>query len=488
MTTAALLQTRPAPVLDFGLVRTGFAYVAGLCAVLAPFSTVPLEFAVGGAVPWLIMRIIGIPTMPAALVYFFVWQWLQVFARAPQAWIDGESLSRGLYGPNVTRAYWYMMASLVVLALVFRLVLGSVKPATPAERTAHYKWQVNDLLRLFIAASIFAVVVAMAARFVPGAQQPLGALGQVKIVALFMLFTYVLSTGRGTKVMLGVVLFEIASGFSGFLSDFRSVFIFLAIAAFAARVKWSGTLAVGATIGLIVVLTLSLFWTSVKMDYRQFAAQSDESQAIVVPLSDRLAYLGSKALSPDIDLSKASYLLLIRLAYVDIFGSVIDVQEASPEPMAMRQWREAIGHVLAPRILFPGKAELSDSEVYTRLARGFTFEDIRMGTSISVGYMGEIFADMGFPGMLAGIAFLGFMIAGVIRLILTFQMPLIMREGCVMAFIANVATTGMEISLPKLLGAMFMFFLVFMMLNKFLFPKVVIWLDRRSAFARLRHS
>ena len=488
MTTAAVLRTRPAPTLDVNLVRLGFAYVGGVCAVLAPFSSVPLEFAVGGAVPWLILRIIGTPATPAALLYFFVWQWLQVFARVPQAWVDSETLSNGLYGPNVTRAYWYMMASLVVLALMFRLVLGNVKPATPAQRTAHYKWQVNDLLRLYIAGSVLGFVVVLAARVVPSAQQPLGALGQVKFVGLFMLFAYVLSTGRGTKVMVGVVLFEIAAGFSGFLSDFRSVFIYLGISTIAARIKWSGTVAVISIIGLMALVTLSLFWTSVKMDYRTFAAQSDESQAIVMPLSDRLAFLGGRALAPNIDLSRTSYQLLIRLAYVDIFGSVIDVQEASPEAMPMRQWREAIGHVLVPRMLFPGKAELSDSEVYTRLARGFTFEDIRMGTSISVGYMGEIFADMGFPGMLVGMAFLGLMIAGVIRLILSFQVPLIMREAIIMAFMSSMATTGVEISLPKVLGAMFMFFIVFVMLNKFLFPKVVKWLDQRSALARLKYS
>ena len=488
MTTAAVLRTRPESTLDLNLVRHGFAYVGAICAVLAPFSTVPLELAVGGAVPWLILRIIGTPAMPAAVVYLFVWQWLQVFARAPEAWVDGETLSNGLYGPSVARAYWYMLASLVMLAMVFRLVLGNVKPATPAQRTAHYRWQVNDLLILYIAATILSLGVVMAFRVVPTLQQPLSALGQLKIVAVFVLFTYVMSTGRGTKVMVGVILFEILSGFSGFLSDFRGVFVYLAIAAIAARIRWSGTIATAGVIGLTVLVTLSLFWTSVKSDYRTFAAQSDESQALVTPLSDRLAYLGNKAISPDINLGRTSYMLLNRLAYVDIFGSVIDVQEASPESMAMRQWREAIGHVLAPRIFFPGKGDLSDSEVYMRLARGFSFEETRMGTSISVGYMGEMFADMGFPGMLVGIAFLGLMVAGVIRMILSFEVPLMMREGIVMGFAFSMSRDGVEVSLPKILGAMFMFFIVFLMLNKFAFPKVMKWLDQRSAIARLRRS
>ena len=68
---------------------------------------------------------------------------------------------------------------------------------------------------------------------------------------------------------------------------------------------------------------------------------------------------------------------------------MITVQEATPEPQAMRQWSDALAHVLQPRFLFPGKAALSDSDVYVRLAKGDPTEEVRAGTSISVGYIGE---------------------------------------------------------------------------------------------------
>ncbi len=130
---------------------------------------------------------------------------------------------------------------------------------------------------------------------------------------------------------------------------------------------------------------LALFWTSVKGDYRDYAAQSSDSQAIVVPLSDRMEYLAKKASNfGDIDFGKTSYDLLIRFAYVDIFASVIDVQSLSPEPIFMRQWKEALEHVFEPRIFFPDKPDLSDSEVYMRLTRRFLFDEISQGTSISV--------------------------------------------------------------------------------------------------------
>jgi len=489
MTIAALAPARPPPTLDFSLIRRGFGYFACICAVVAPFTPEPLAFFVGALVPWVCLRMVGTPTMPAAVLYLVVWQWVQVFTRVLQTWIDGDTLATGYYGPNVARAYWYMLASLVVLALVYRAVLGGIKPSTPAQRTAHYRLRIRDLVMLYIATMFVASASAVAASVVPALAQPIGALGSVKVVAMFMLFTYVFSTGHGMKILIGVVLFEVASGFTGFFSDFRGVFVYLGIAAVAARIPWKGTTGAGAAVGAVALVSLALFWTSVKGEYRTYAAGSDESQGIVVPLSERMGYLGARAFTPGaVSLGDSAYMLLSRLAYVDIFGSVIDVQEAAPEPMPMRQWRDSIGHVLTPRFLFPDKPVLSDSEVYMRLARRFATEDVRMGTSISVGYMGENFADLGFPGMLVGIAALGLIIAGVIRIVMSFNLPLMVREGIVMALAFVMSRDGVEVSLAKTLGGMVMFLLVFLLLNKFVFGRVMVWLNHQGPAMRARPS
>jgi hypothetical protein len=490
MTIAALSSPRPMPTLDFTLIRRVFGYLACACAVVAPFTPEPAPFMAGAAAPWLCLRLVGTPTMPAAVMYLLLWQWLQIFARVPQTWIDGDTLATGLYGPNVVRAYWYMLASLVVMAAMFRAVLGGMRPPTPAQRTAHFHWQIRDLVLLYMATMAVAYVAGFAMYFVPGLAQPMEAVVRIKVVALFMLFTYVMSTGRGAKAMIGVVLFEVASGFTGFLSDFRGVFIYLAVAAVAARVRWTGTVAVGATAGLVSLLVLALFWTSVKTDYRGYVTGSSDSQQIVVPLSERMGYLGSRALAGggEISLADAAYMLLARFAYVDIFGAVIDMQETAPEAVPMRQWTEAFEHVLQPRFLFPDKAPLSDSEVYLRLTGRAATEELRLGTSISVGYMGENYADFGFPGMLAGVAVLGVLVAGCIRLLMSFQLPLMVREGIVMAMAFSVSRDGVEVSLPKILGALLMFVIVFLLLNKFAFPKVMTWLSRQQAAMKARPS
>lgn len=489
MTVATLPRAKPAPLLDYNLIATGLLYLGVLLALCSVFTPDPIPVAVGAFVPWLCIRIVATPGMPAAIVYLLVWQWVQIYARVTQTWIDGDTLATSMFGPSVAKAYWYMLASLVVYAVGIRAVLGRLKAPTLAQRTAHYTWNLNHLLTLYGVTMAFSTVAGSTLRnALPSLQQPIEALAQTKIVVLVMLFIYVLTTGRGFKIMLGVVLFEVGLGFTGLLSDFRGVFIFLAVSAIAARIRWTGTVALGSAIGLVVLSGLALFWTSVKMDYRNFASNV-ETQTINRSLGDRMGYLGGKALGAgDMSLAQSSYMLIIRLAYVDIFGSVISLQEISPEPVPMRQWQEALEHVLTPRFINPNKPVLSDSDVFVRLTRGLDMEDVQLGTSISVGYMGENYADLHFPGMLLGIAVIGFMVGGVTLMLMRFHLPQAMREGMVMGLMFIMARDGVEVSLPKLLGGMIMFTIVFLFLNKFVFPKIMEWLNRNPAAASLKHS
>jgi hypothetical protein len=145
----------------------------------------------------------------------------------------------------------------------------------------------------------------------------------------------------------------------------------------------------------------------------------------------------------------------------------------------MRQWREGLAHVLQPRFLFPDKAPLSDSDVYIRLAKGDPTEEVREGTSISVGYMAENFADLGFPGMLVGIFVIGVIMGGACRYFMTLKkLPWMVREGTTVVLVYSVAQGGMEVSLPKVLGAILMTTLVYIVVARFGYPYVIDWLNR----------
>lgn len=481
MTTTIVLPERTAARLDFAMLRRGSFYFAVLGVVVAPFVPDPVSYGGAACVPYILMSIIGQPTMPKGLVFVLLWQWAQIFARELLAILDGESMAVGVYGNDLLRAYWYGLAGLITLALAFRLVLSNIRPPTVQEYYGHERWRATDLILAYFVAAAGSVVLTYIARSISSLEQPFAAASQIKVVALFLLCTYVFTTGQGGGTLLFAVLFEILVGFTGFFSDFRGVFIYVAFAALAARIKWSGTASVAAVTWLAVLILLALFWTNVKGNYREYASGGSESQAIVVPLDERMGYLGNKVLNiGDTDWGETSYNLLYRFAYVDIFAQVIGVADSAPEPTAMRQWKEALSHVFQPRFFFPDKAALSDTEVYMRLMRADPFEQIRQGTSISVGYMGELYADMGFPGMLAGIFVLGILLSFVVKYFMSRPLPWMLREGIVMGLAYMMASTGMEISLPKFLGTLVMYFLVWSMIAKFALPIAMRWLDGRA--------
>lgn len=486
MTTTVAMGATPTARLDVELVRRGCLYVAIANVLVAPFAPDPMAYGVGAFGPFVLVSIIGRPAMPKALTFLLLWQWGQVFARAIQSVLDGESMGAGIDGADLLHAYWYSLASLVTLAIAFRLVLGNLRPPTSSEYHGHERWRPPDLVAVYLAAIVASVVFIFLSRSVPGADQPLQAAAQIKVVALFLLCTYVFTTGQGRGALIAVVVVEILVGFTGFLADFRAVFIYVAVAALAARIKWTGGTTAAALVWLAVLLTLALFWTSVKFEYRDYVTGSDEmSQAIKVPLEERAAYLGDKALNiGDTKWGETGYLLLTRLAYIDIFGQVIGVDKGNREATSMRQWKDALAHVFQPRFLFPDKPALSDSEVYLRLARADPMEALRLGTSISVGYMAENYVDLGFPGMLAGIFVLGVVLALVVRYFMTRSLPWMLREAIVMGLVYNVAATGIEMSLPKLLGATIMYFLVWSLIARFALPIAMRWLDQRAAARR----
>lgn len=472
--------------LDYALLRRG-AFIFGLFLLFfAPLSRDPIPFAAGAMVPFVLLAIVGTRNMPSAIAYLLCWQWVEVFAQVLLSSANGEAIGEGIYGPNVARAYWYMMASLIVLAMGFRVTLGNIRDPGIWARVAHRNWRPVDLFTLYLVSSVIAAAYPTASSMIPSLDQQLEAVSRVKIVATFLLFTNILSTGQGMRFLAITVVIELLTGFGGLFSDYKSVFIILGSAAVASRIKWTASLGVALVAWIVVLMGLTLFWTAVKQDYRAFATGSEESQYIKTSALDRYGYLGDKASSlGSIDWGVASYAMLTRLAYVDIFGSVIGVDEVTPGGVNSypRQWTEAIEHITKPRFLFPDKAQLSDTETFARLALGNADEIMRGGTSISVGYMAENFADLGFPGMLVGIFAIGAMVGAMARYFMMCPFPWMVREGIVMALIYTSGHTGLEGSLPKILGASIMFFIVYVIAARFAFNKVWNWLDERAALA-----
>lgn len=487
MASTLVSPIRIAPRLDYSMLRK-VSFGFGLFFVfISPACPDPLALGVGAFTPWLILRLVGTPTMPAAIAYYLLSQWLQVFARAFLALVDGEPMASSIFGPWVADAYWYMLASTVTLAFACKLVLGGIQPPTEQNWSAHLYWRPVDVFLVYLGSNLITQFAGLT--FGGALFQFFDAIARFKIMAAFLLFTSVMSVSRGWPFLFAVLGIEILSGMTGLLGDFRGVFVFLGTAALAAQIRWTARTTGYAALATFVLVFLALFWTSVKVEYRDIATGGSESQAFQSSLGDRAGYMVGRILGVgDIDWGAASKALLERLAYVEITGLVINVDLASSEQGKVRQWSDAVSHVFQPRFLFPDKAALSDTEVFIRLTKADVLENMRGGTSISVGYMAENYVDFGFPGMLGGVFAIGLMVALVIRFFFSFDVPWMVRQGTALAFVYSICASGLEVSMPKILGSSFTFAVAYGLALKFAFPMGQRWLETRARQAADREA
>jgi hypothetical protein len=143
---------------------------------------------------------------------------------------------------------------------------------------------------------------------------------------------------------------------------------------------------------------------------------------------------------------------------------------------------EAILHVLTPRVLFPDKPEVrSDTEVtarYTGLPLAVWADQ---STSISIGYLGELYIDFGVAGAVIAAFLIGLASGRAYRAIRDHtRTPGFINYGLCMMVALTLAT--FEIALIKLLGSVVTVIAAALLLQRWVWP--VLLSVRRPKFVR----
>ena len=230
-----------------------------------------------------------------------------------------------------------------------------------------------------------------------------------KVVGLFILGYWCFINETGYRFLLVVMAFEIAIGITGFFADFRAPVLALAIAALAARAsfRWSSIMIVS-LIGALI-FSLAVFWSDIKKDYRDFANGGAGGQGVVQPLDARLDYIYNAAANFD---SKQFAVgvdnLIKRHSYIEFLAATLSYVPRLVPHTDGAQIGNAVANMLMPRMFFPDKAPLpNDTEItqqYTGLNVVGTGDQM---TSISIGWLGELYIDFGYIGALIATTLLG---------------------------------------------------------------------------------
>ena len=365
------------------------------------------------------------PGEPPILLLIFLFQWLQVAIGLFYGFFIGlpiDSLA-GMAGSH-QKAVFLLLTGLLVLAFTIRFAAGpSIRGLFPRVQVFVAARPLRFWLWVFIAAWIFSAACASFASASGGLRLIFLSLADVKWAAFMLLTLATFAVPNRSKVPWIVVFsLQFALSIGGFFSDFKDVFFYALIGLVASKVRFRLRMLLLLTVLTSVLLFFGLVWTAIKTEYRNFVNQGSGEQFSLVSYSDRIAEIRHLVSNLDArDLPDAADKLIRRLMYFQFFGVVLN-RVPNVLPFTDGQiWLDAVRRPFMPRLLFPNKSAVNDTDLTARYT-GIAYAATSRHTSISMGYMAEAYIDFGAPFMFLPIAGFGLFLG-------TFYRRLLSRPG-----------------------------------------------------------
>jgi len=170
--------------------------------------------------------------------------------------------------------------------------------------------------------------------------------------------------------------------------------------------------------------------------------------------------------------------LVMRISYVNFFALTIENVPSRIPYENGALWKASVTHMLMPRLFFPDKPMLDDSE-RTRTYTGMNVAGIEQDTSIGIGYVGESYIDYGPIWMFAPIFLLGVLYGVINRFFITATRYKLLGSALAVSVLVFNAYE-IETSNTKLLGGVITALLDAILFYKVLGGPVMAYL-RRSA-------
>ena len=383
---------------------------------------------------------------PPVLAFACGMQWFQAAALIFHDNSRGTVLGGDVTLPELAQASWLSLIGVLAVTVGMRLALIGSKPLS----SLAIKKEALNLAppRLFLAYIICFLAGTVLERFTysyAGLTQAFYGLFNLKWLPAFLLAYAVLVRQTHYRLLAIVVAIEFGSGLLGLFSTFKSVLfvllvVFLGVQGLKDRASWGPPFVIAAA--LFVSL---LVWTAIKGDYRSFLSQESGQQQVLVSVPQRIEKLTDLLRSLDVkQLPDALDNSIQRLACVELFANCIRTVPASVPYEHGALWLGAFERVFMPRLIFPNKVGVDDSE-RARHYTGLEISGAEQGTSISMGYMAESYVDFGpwlmfIPVLLLGVFY------GLIYRILANHGPSrllgLAVAGTILAFGANTIETS----------------------------------------------
>jgi hypothetical protein len=310
---------------------------------------------------------------------------------------------------------------------------------------------------------------------VPRLAQGIAALISLKWAIVFFIVYSSCMYKRAKLLTCMVIGFEFLTGFLGFFSGFKTVFYVSFIAYFAPRMALlRHRLVVPAVMGIVLVC-VGILWTAIKPDYRNSLNQGTDEQVVLISVGERMESIKSLIGAMDsTKVEKAFDDLLARIGTVQIFGDTIAYVPSIVPYERGKVWAGAFGHIFKPRLFFPDKAEIQDSDE-TRRYTGIEVAGKDQGTSIGIGFVAESYVDFGPVFMFVPIFGVGLLFGLIYKILVINTNEKLLGFALSSCFVAYGFYT-FEIANTKILGGSLTLLMVYLLFRYFFGRALMNWL------------
>lgn len=409
---------------------------------------------------------------PPILFFALILQWSQVCLKIFYAdFLFKDFSTLFTYYSNISYAYYYSLTSLYIITIGIFLVVQQI----PNSRFIEFKNELaklnkNKIVTLYILAIFLIPILLLFARILPSLQQVFVKLQDLKWAIFFLLFSYYFVFDKDKRLFYIILTGEILFSLTGYFSSFKDFFIVFIILYIFIKKTYSYVNYLFFASMIALLFNLLVIWQYVKPQYRSFLSDGERAQVVKVSKVSALEKLFDLANnSENLKYEDGVTILLDRVTYIDIFSATTSYVPLNRQHEHGRLWLDAIKRIFMPRILFPEKSAINDSEK-TVIYTGVGFAGAESGTSISLGYVTESYIDFGFPGMLIPLFGWGLAIGLIYKRILNKSHNIIWGYAFLVPLLFQINL--FESALDKLLGSLIAFFIIYLLLDKFVIKRL----------------
>jgi len=438
--------------------------------------------ALSGFSLFLVFKLLWRINEPKHLLVNLFLNWMVVAILLPYGALFGLPLSKLTLYKSETIAYATLLA--IISQIVYTIgIYVPIKDIiiTRIDKLKFFlsRYDGQKLFLGYVYYSFFSAFLTQLLLRASGGQMLLG-LVHFKWVFLTLLILHTSIIPSNIKYVLIFIVLEILLSFSGFWASFKD-YILVAVGAFFTLNRRISPKALIATL-FTALLTFFIFvvWSSSKGKYRAYLTGGERTQAIVQ--TDQLKNISTlwEIISEDFSsknfsesFERGSQSLLYRVSYVEYFALALKQVPTFLPHENGQLLIDAFEHILKPRILFPDKKQIYDSELTAKYT-GIGFAGRDEGVSFSLGYVPEAYIDFGPVYMFIPIFFFGLLFGWMYKTLLLNGYTVVWG----ICYAAPIFQYAWMFPVPgtKLLGWSITYFVNFYLINRYLVKYLDRWL------------